>query len=164
MRSILIEEPYRARLAFRFIDERFHKCAKESVDVGLAHDEIERQLRSVALHVRHTLSALALSGLPGELGPQCLEAGGPEFGRPVRRQRLVAVRREVRLARQRARSVGFQFHALIMLLRRRPGIVRKSQVRMGDRLRSPLAPLPDCWNSFASPDSRAWKRIASERS
>src|SRR5258708_14005440 len=163
VRTLVIEEPHRAGLALRLIDECLDELAKEGVDVGLTHDEIEWQVRGVALDVRHTLRALARDGLPGELRLEPFETGGPEFCRPERRQRLVALRRDASPIGHRTGFIGFPFHALIMLLRRRRGIVRRSQVRMGDRSRAPVAPLPDCYEWFSSPDFRAWKRIAFER-
>src|SRR5258708_21453664 len=126
VRTLVIEEPHRAGLALRLIDECLDELAKEGVDVGLTHDEIERQLRGVALDVRHTLRALARDGLPGELRLEPFETGGPEFCRPERRQRLLALRRRAFPLRPPAGFIRLPFYPLIFVLRRRRGPLRKA--------------------------------------
>src|SRR5258708_12369590 len=81
MRTLIIEEPHRAGLALRLVDECLDELAKEGVDVGLTHDEIECQLRGVALDVRHTLRAFTPDALPSSLPLHPFEPGRPQFSR-----------------------------------------------------------------------------------
>ena len=76
-------------MALASVDERFHERLEKAVDVGLANDEIERELNGMALNVRHALRAAALATLLLEFFPEPLETPGPELFQIRRRNAAI---------------------------------------------------------------------------
>ncbi len=61
-----VEQPQRARVALALFDHRPGQRAEESFDVGLAHQQIERQLGDERLHVGAALGPAPLARFPNE--------------------------------------------------------------------------------------------------
>jgi len=82
--ACLVEKENSAGAAFAVLDERLHEAPEEPVEVGFAHEQIERELHGVTLDVRHTFGALAEVALLGKLGAErvhthFLGRGGARF-------------------------------------------------------------------------------------
>ena len=110
VRAFFVEEPDAAGVTFGLIEERLHEDAEETIGVGLANEQIERELYGMALNLRHALGSSPLV---------CLV-------RQFRLERYQTKRLEVVGTRRRTR-LGFRFHAVIMHRRVEGGIVRKSE-------------------------------------
>ncbi len=69
-RGVVFEEPDAAGVTFALLDERFDEDAKESGDVRLADEQVERQLDGIALDAGHALGAAPLVDLARQgVGP-----------------------------------------------------------------------------------------------
>ena len=69
----------RAGVALALLDHRLGQRAEEAFDVRLAHQQIERELDDLGLHVRAALGAAALAGLAHQRGAQHLRIVRRDF-------------------------------------------------------------------------------------
>ena len=70
--AAVVDQPHAARVALGFLDHRLRQAAEESLDVRLAHEEIDGELHHLGLHVGEALGAAALGVLAHERGAEHL--------------------------------------------------------------------------------------------
>ena len=68
--QIVVDEPDAAGMAVGLLDHGLAERAEESLDVGLAHQQIERVADHLGLHVGKALGAAALGRFTYQRGPQ----------------------------------------------------------------------------------------------
>ena len=56
-------------------DQRLGELAEEAFDVGLAHEEIERELNGAGLNLHHALGVTPLRGFANERGAKHIRIG-----------------------------------------------------------------------------------------
>ena len=93
MLRVVIEQPDRAGVAAALFDHRFRQAAEEAFDVGLLHEQIDRELDDFHLNVRTALRTAALTEFARQRLSKNLRIGGRYFPR-----RLMTLRMCVRLA------------------------------------------------------------------
>ena len=69
---VLVDQPDAAPVALALFDQRLREHAEEALDVGLAHQQIERELDDLGLHLRDALGATTLGGLANQRGAKHL--------------------------------------------------------------------------------------------
>ena len=81
-----VDEPDAAGDALAFLDHRPGQRAEEAHQVRLAHEQIDRVIDDVGLHLGNALRACAARGLANQRRPQYLGIVGVNFGRRRRPQ------------------------------------------------------------------------------
>ena len=144
---VFVDQPHAAGVALALLDQRLREAAKEPVDVGLAHEEIERELNGVGLNVGQ---ALARGSAARSLAP-APPAGSPRSG-DVETVGSAAV-----ISCAGSHSLNYPSRSAA-----RCGIVQRSQIaprpngRAGGSRASgsrAVRPLPDCSARPATGDS-----------
>jgi hypothetical protein len=60
---VVVDQPHRAGVTVALIDHRLRQGAEKALDVGLAHQQIERELDDVGLHLCEALGPPAFARL-----------------------------------------------------------------------------------------------------
>ena len=86
---ILVDQPHAARVTLALFGQRLREHAEEAVDVGFAHEEIERQLHGAALNARQALRTAPLAAFSLERRAQRLDVRPAQVIACVARPRIV---------------------------------------------------------------------------
>ncbi|OLE82625.1 MAG: hypothetical protein AUF76_08700 [Acidobacteria bacterium 13_1_20CM_2_65_9] len=65
---LFVDQPDTARTAVAFLDHRLRQRAEEAFDVRLTHQQIERELDNVGLHLRQAIGAAARGRFSSQRG------------------------------------------------------------------------------------------------
>jgi len=64
--AVIVDEPQAARMVFPLLDHRFRQRAEKAFHVGLAHEQIQRDVHDLGLDLHHAFRTAPLGGLADE--------------------------------------------------------------------------------------------------
>jgi hypothetical protein len=68
--TLFVKQPDATRVALAFLDHRLRQRTEKAVDVGLAHQQVERELYDIGLHPGEALGAPPFGVLVRQRGAQ----------------------------------------------------------------------------------------------
>ena len=77
----VVDQPHTARMAVALLDERLRERAEKAFDVGLAHQQVERELHGTGLDFHEALRAPTLGELADQGGAKDVRVAGCDFVR-----------------------------------------------------------------------------------